>query len=52
MLQSFEILPCRYPIILIDRFDFPMYIHCHFFSNMDKFYVQRSERGSLGLSAL
>ena len=44
----------RYPIILSDFFfDFTMSIHCHFFFfNLEKFYVKRSEPGSLGLSAL
>ena len=39
-------------IILIDCFDFTICIHCHFFFNLDKFYVKRSEPDSLGLSAL
>ena len=34
-------------------FDFTMYIYTViFFFNLDKFYVKRSEPGSLGLSAL
>ena len=49
-LQNFTMY--RYPIILIDCFDFTMYIPCNFFFfNLDKFNVERSEPGSLGLSA-
>ena len=43
----------RYPIILIDFFRFYNgYALSFFFFNFDKFYVKRSEPGSLGLSAL
>ena len=52
-LQSFEILPCTdILLILIDYFDFTMYILGNFFFNLDKFHVQRSKLGRLGSSAL
>ena len=51
-LPSFEILPCTYILLfLIDDFDFYNVYTVSFF-NLDQFYIQRSEPGSLALGFL